>query len=160
VDDAPSLPFRRLAGIAPLPLRFAFLSFLALIAPFCALHAQAPERPLTIHEVITLPEPPAGTGDAGIPVTVRALLTYYEPGHRMAFLQDATGVIYLHVVSATDVSVGDLVEVRGFVDPGLKGRSIRGATFDKNPELRRIGRGKFPEPIPCESIEKDRKSVV
>jgi signal transduction histidine kinase len=157
VDDAPSLPFRRLAGIAPLPLLFAFLSFLALIAPFCALHAQSPERPLTIQEVITLPEPPAGTGGVGIPVTVRALLTYYEPGHRMAFLQDATGVIYLHVVSATDVSVGDLVDVRGFVDPGLKGRSIRGATFDRNPELRRIGRGKFPEPIPCESIEKLRE---
>lgn len=156
MDDTPVIRLRRLAGLAPLSLRFALLSLVALITPVCALRAQAAERALTIQEVITLPEPPAGTGGAGIPVTVRALLTYYEPGHRMAFLQDATGVIYLHVVSATDVAAGDLVEVRGYVDPGLKGRSIRGPTFEKNPELRKIGRGKFPEPIPCEAIEKIR----
>lgn len=125
----------------------------AIIAAFFLLpvsisRAQDPAAPMKIGDVLKLPETSVQTG---VPVIVRGLLTYYEPGHRMAFLQDETGAIYLHVVSATDVSAGDLVEVRGFVDPGLAGTNIRGANFDVNPVIRRIGEAAYPEPLHCES---------
>lgn len=103
---------------------------------------------MKIGEILKLPETSVRTG---VPVIVRGLLTYYEPGHRMAFLQDETGAIYLHVVSPSDVAAGDQVEVRGFVDPGWAGTNIRGASFDVNPEIRRIGEAAYPEPVRCGS---------
>lgn len=83
----------------------------------------------------------------GTPVTVQGLLTYFEPGHRMAFLQDATGAIYLHAPIASEAKAGDMVEVKGILDPGYGGRNIRGADFDTSPEIRKIHSATYPEAV-------------
>lgn len=120
------------------------LSFPAVSLPA----AEAPRR-LTIAEIIALP-PSADA--AGIPVAVRGTLTYYEPGHRMAFLQDGPDAIYVHVTDHQDVATGDFVEVSGFVDAGFKGRNIRGPDFDTSPTIQRIGSGTVPEPQKLPSL--------
>lgn len=107
-------------------------------------------RKLTIGEIIALPE---NAAVAGTPVVTRGVLTYHEPGHRMAFIQDATGAIYVHVAGKQDVAPGDFVEVRGFIDPGLNGRNIRGRDFDTSPVIRRLSSGSFPEPIPMPTLD-------
>ena len=111
--------------------------------------AQAEPADLTVAGLRALPEEAAS---AGTPVRVRGVLTYYEPAHRMAFLQDATGAIYLHVTGNAEVAPGDEVEVSGFLDPGYNGRNIRGANFGTSPVLRRIGRAAFPSPIPLPDL--------
>lgn len=122
------------------------LASLTLTAP-----AQTPAANLTIAELRALPEEAAR---GGMPVTVRGVLTYYEPGHRMAFLQDATGAIYLHVTGDQGVVAGDEVEVRGFLDPGYNGRNIRGKDFETSPVLRRIGSGALPQPVELRDLSK------
>jgi hypothetical protein len=77
----------------------------------------------------------------------RGVLTYHEPGHRMAFLQDATGAIYLQIKDAQPVSAGDLVEVVGIIDPGIDGPNIRGLKEDSSPSIRRIGVASWLTPI-------------
>jgi signal transduction histidine kinase len=112
--------------------------------------AEEPGALMKISGILKLPE---SSVETGVPVVVRGLLTHYEPGHRMAFLQDETGAIYVHVVSSADVAAGDQVEVRGFVDPGLAGINIRGASLDVNPVLRKTGEAPYPEPLRCQSLE-------
>jgi signal transduction histidine kinase len=112
--------------------------------------AQEPAALMKIGEILKLPE---SSVRGGVPVVVRGLLTYFEPGHRMAFLQDETGAIYLHVVSSADVAAGDQVEVHGFVDPGWAGTNIRGAALNVNPIIRKVGEAPYPEPLRCESAE-------
>jgi signal transduction histidine kinase len=109
--------------------------------------AETPSEPrdLTVAGLYELPDEAARSA---MPVRVRGVLTYYEPGHRMAFLQDATGAIYLHVTGRAEVAPGDEVEVSGFLDPGYNGRNIRGANFETSPSLRRIGPAAFPLPVP------------
>jgi signal transduction histidine kinase len=81
------------------------------------------------------------------PRLFRGVLTYHEPGHRMAFLQDATGAIYLQIKDAQPVSAGDRVEVVGIIDPGIDGPNIRGLKEDSSPAIRRIGVGSWPTPV-------------
>ena len=102
------------------------------------------ENGATIAELQALP---TDTILDGIPVTVEGLLTYFEPGHRMAFLQDATGAIYIHTPMASDVQAGDLVEVKGILDPGYGGRNIRGADFNTSPVIRKLNSATYPTPI-------------
>jgi signal transduction histidine kinase len=106
-------------------------------------------RFLTIEQIIMLPDTPSVNG---MPVVTRGVLTYHEPGHRMAFIQDANRAMYVHVAGNQDVSPGDYVEVRGFLDPGLNGRNIRGRDFDTSPLIRKISRGTFPEPLRIDSL--------
>jgi hypothetical protein len=80
------------------------------------------------------------------PRVLKGLLTYHEPGHRMAFLQDGTGAIYLQIKDAQAVSAGDEVEVTGIVDPGINGRNLRGLEPGRSPVIRTLGKGRWPEP--------------
>jgi signal transduction histidine kinase len=121
----------------------------ALAAPGVAVLGAESPRQLTIAEIIALP-PSADA--AGSPVSVRGMLTYYEPGHRMAFLQDGPDAIYVHVTDHQDVSTGDYVEVSGFLDAGLNGRNIRGPDFDTSPIIQRISSGTLPEPRELRSL--------
>ena len=117
------------------------LIFLAVCA------AAAVSSAAELHTVAGVRALPEAAEQSGAPVRVRGVLTYHEPDHRMAFLQDATGAIYVHTPKDQDVSVGDLVEVEGFVDPGVKGRHIRGQDFDTSPVIRSLGRGEWPQPV-------------
>jgi signal transduction histidine kinase len=147
VEVESSHPVRR-RGVRPL---LAGIVAAFLLLPVFAGRAQEPGGLMTIAEILKLPE---SAVRGGVPVVVRGLLTYYEPGHRMAFLQDETGAIYLHVVSSANVAAGDFVEVRGFVDPGWSGTNIRGATLNVNPSIIKIGEAPYPEPLRCESVER------
>jgi signal transduction histidine kinase len=106
--------------------------------------AQTSPKRFSISELRALPDDAARDG---LEVTVRGVLTYHEPAHRMAFLQDSTGSIYLHITDQSEVVAGDEVEVSGFLDPGYNGRNIRGANFDTSPVIKRIGRADFPVPV-------------
>jgi signal transduction histidine kinase len=110
----------------------------------------AEAKVLSIAEIIALPDKSAVSG---MPVVTRGVLTYHEPGHRMAFIQDSTGAMYVHVAGNQNVTPGDNVEVHGFVDPGLNGRNIRGRDFDTSPVIKRLSRGTFPEPLRLPSLD-------
>ena len=117
--------------------------------------AAAPSsRCLTIAELLAMPDEAAKSGTA---VTVRGVLTYHEPAHRMAFLQDATGAIYLHITDHSDAMTGDEVLVSGFLDPGYNGRNIRGINFDTSPIIQRIGRSVLPTPIHLPDVGKAKE---
>lgn len=140
------------------PLHRSFISnpafwlwlLLGLFASHPGVLCAAEAKVLTIAEIIALPE---NTALNGKPVVTRGVLTYHEPGHRMAFLQDQTAAIYVHVAGKQDVSPGDFVEVRGILDPGLNGRNIRGPDFDTSPSIRRLSGGTFPEPMRLQSLD-------
>lgn len=131
----------------PVPWLWLLLGLLAFRP---AILRAAEAKVLTIAEIIALPD---STALNGKPVVTRGILTYHEPGHRMAFLQDQTAAIYVHVAGKQDVSPGDYVEVRGILDPGLKGRNIRGPDFDTSPSIRRLSEGGFPEPLRLQSLD-------
>lgn len=116
--------------------------------------ASPSSRCLTIAELLAMPDEAAKSGMA---VTVRGVLTYHEPAHRMAFLQDATGAIYLHITDHSDAMTGDEVLVSGFLDPGYNGRNIRGINFDTSPIIERIGRSVLPTPIHLPDAGKARE---
>jgi signal transduction histidine kinase len=122
----------------------------AFLASRSATLRAAEAKVLTIAEIIALPD---STALNGRPVVTRGILTYHEPGHRMAFLQDDTAAIYVHVAGKQDVSPGDYVEVRGILDPGLNGRNIRGPDFDTSPTIRRLSAGTHPQPLPLQSLD-------
>lgn len=128
--------------------------WLWLLLAFFVFHSgilrAADAKVLTIAEIIALPESSALNGRS---VVARGILTYHEPGHRMAFLQDQTAAIYVHIAGKQDVSPGDYVEVRGILDPGLKGRNIRGPDFDTSPSIKRLSAGNFPEPLRLQSLD-------
>jgi hypothetical protein len=119
----------------------------ACLALFSAPLALAETKILTISEIIALPDTAIAK-----PVVTRGVLTYHEPGHRMAFIQDSTGAMYVHVAGNQNVVPGDYVEVRGFIDPGLNGRNIRGKDYDTSPVIRRLAPGTFPEPTHLASL--------
>jgi signal transduction histidine kinase len=142
---------RRLGGPSRSPLRIRnrsralCLAIIALAVPGLSLGTARAERlQASISELHALPD---SALRKPLPVMVSGILTYLEPGHRMAFLQDHSDAIYVHVPFAKDVSQGDLVEVIGWLDPGYGGRNIRGMDFETSPEIRRIGPGTLPEPV-------------
>jgi signal transduction histidine kinase len=98
--------------------------------------------PCTIREALEMPDAELARQE---PRVLKGLLTYYEPGHRMAFLQDGTGAIYLQIKDAQAVSAGDEVEVTGIVDPGINGRNLRGLEAGRSPVIRTLGKGRWPE---------------
>lgn len=74
-------------------------------------------RPLTtVQEIRNLSPEEAGSGR---PVQVRAVVTYYDPGWGMMFVQDSTAGIYVDVHGAPlDVEVGHWIELEGVTSPG------------------------------------------
>lgn len=98
--------------------------------------------PCTIREALEMPDAELARQE---PRVLKGLLTYHEPGHRMAFLQDGTGAIYLQIKDAQAVSAGDEVEVTGIVDPGINGRNLRGLEAGRSPVIRTLGKGRWPE---------------
>jgi signal transduction histidine kinase len=104
----------------------------------------------TVSEALEMPEAQLAREE---PRVFRGLLTYYEPGHRMAFLQDETGSIYLQIVDSQDASAGDEVEVTGIVDPGIDGRNLRGLKAGRSPEIRVLQKGRWPQAVPATAAE-------
>jgi len=125
-------------------LLFCLLGLQKLLLADTGIDRASVEQRATIADLQALPK---DTIRDGIPVTVEGLLTYFEPGHRMAFLQDATGAIYIHAPMASNVKAGDLVEVKGILDPGYGGRNIRGADFNTSPTIRKLSSAAYPSAI-------------
>lgn len=111
---------------------------------------------LALAEVMTLPQDAVG-GDRVI--TTRGVLTYYEPGHRMAFLQHGSIGMYLQITSDLGLTAGDEVEVTGILDPGLNGRNLRNPQLPGEPWVRRLGPGRFPDPRVLEGFDGVEKEV-
>jgi signal transduction histidine kinase len=92
-------------------------------------------------------------------IATRGILTYYEPGHRIAFLQQGTSGMYLQITSDLDLTAGDEVEVTGILDPGLNGRNLRNPHLPGGPWVRRLGQGRFPDPRVLEGFDGVQKKV-
>lgn len=118
------------------------LSLLLLTSGLPAAGAEA--RECTVREAMDMS--PAELASQR-PRRFRGLLTYHEPAHRMAFLQDATGAIYLQIKNAQPAAAGDLVEVVGIVDPGIDGPNIRGLDERSSPSIRKVGVAPWPKPV-------------
>jgi hypothetical protein len=78
----------------------------------------------------------------GYPVLLRGVLTSFYPDGVNFFIQDETAAVFVLPLSARPaVAPGDLVEVAGRVGRGSW------APFVIAREVRRIGRGRFPDPV-------------
>ncbi|HLJ50503.1 MAG TPA: ATP-binding protein [Bryobacteraceae bacterium] len=84
---------------------------------------------------------PATSQNASRPVSLRAVVTFYDRDWHILFVQDATGGIFVHTPGAFDVSTWDDVELQGVVKPGGFAPLIDQAVF------RVRGRRPPPEPL-------------
>jgi len=77
-------------------------------------------------------------------VRLRAVVTYYDPGWSMLFVQDPTGGVYVDVNGqpAFGLEAGHLVEVEGLSDPGDFAPQV------VEPRIRVLGRGPLPPARP------------
>lgn len=82
--------------------------------------------------------------EAGVPVELHAILTYYQPTEGLIFVQDATGGIYVvPPANPPDLKEGDAVVVRGTTVPSF-------ATNIKASDMEPDGKGPFPRPLPVD----------
>ena len=75
----------------------------------------------------------------GIPVHLRAVVTYYDPAMNDIFVQDETAGIYVAGDQPLDLQQGQQVEVIGVSGPGEFAPVVR------YPKIRVLGPGKLPE---------------
>ena len=129
-------------------MKWVFNLLLVILGGLHSLHA-APQ-PCTVKEAIELSDSALQLAE---PRVIAGLLTYYEPSHRMAFLQDRTASIYLQIRDIQPVSAGDWVEVTGVVDPGINGRNLRGLKPETSPSIRRLGPGTWQPGIPANAAD-------
>ena len=85
----------------------------------------------------------------GIPVRVRGVITYYDPGLPDLFVQDSTGGVYIACQKPADVHRGQLIEVSGISGAG------EFAPVIEKPEIRVLGEGALPEArrVPLEDLK-------
>ncbi len=129
-------------------MKWAFNFLLLILAGLHTLRA-APQ-PCTVKEAIELSDSALNQAE---PRVITGLLTYYEPSHRMAFLQDRTASIYLQIRDSQPVAAGDWVEVTGVVDPGINGRNLRGLKPETSPIIRRLGPGTWQPAVPANAAD-------
>jgi signal transduction histidine kinase len=125
---------------------------LALAAIIPCLHGADTPAPATnvltsVREVRRLSLETAATR---IPVRLEGVITYFDAGYQMAFVQDKTGGIYFKKAAlgpdADPVSFGDLVELTGFTRAGKFSPSVRG--WEGQPAtVRRLATGTLPKPL-------------
>ncbi len=123
------------------------VAFLLLLSP--GSRGSEPE-PFTVGQALELPEAELALRK---PRVFRGMLTFHEPGHRMAFLQDPTGSIYLEIQDSQPASAGDEVEVTGIVNSGIDGRNLSGLEAGRSPLIRTIGKGRWPEAVPVTAAD-------
>jgi signal transduction histidine kinase/ActR/RegA family two-component response regulator len=83
---------------------------------------------------------PAKEAARGLPVRLRGVVTYYDPGAIDLFVQDATGGIYVACDKPLAVERGQQVEVTGITGPGDF------APVVLHPQARVLGPGTLPRP--------------
>ncbi len=80
--------------------------------------------------------------ERGLPVKLRAVVTYYDPERSMLFIQDETAGIYVNPGAARhDMRFGDRVEVSGVSNPGEFAPMVSEAT------IKLLGPGTLPKPL-------------
>ncbi len=84
----------------------------------------------------------ADQAQMAIPIRLRAVVTFADALYGTAFVQDATGGVYVdgHALARKHLKAGDLVEVTGTSGPGEFAPSVM------EPEIRVMGRGTMPRP--------------
>ena len=101
--------------------------------------AGAPRKVTTVAQIRAL------TRDeivSGVPVELRAVVTYYEPGEGQVFVQDGTGAIFVQPPpSPPVVTPGDEVLIRGVTVPSFS-VNVKAASIED------LGNGRLPEPMP------------
>src|SRR5579859_691781 len=75
----------------------------------------------------------------GIPVHLRAVVTYYDPAMNDIFIQDDTAGLYVVADKPLEIQQGQQVDVIGFSDPGEFAPVVR------YPQIRVLGPGRLPE---------------
>jgi len=116
------------------PLLCAIATFLA-----CC-HAGSEESLLTtVGQIRKLTPDEVGQAKA---VTIRGVVTFYEPAEHLLFIEDRTGSIFIRTTAPFPLRRGDLVEVRG-----ASAGSYRAVVASQN--IRVIGTGALPVPEPA-----------
>jgi signal transduction histidine kinase/ActR/RegA family two-component response regulator len=76
----------------------------------------------------------------GLPVRLRAVVTYYDPVSLELFVQDASGGIYVQSEKALSIERGQEIELTGITGPGDFAPEVI------KPQVRVLGRGTLPPP--------------
>ncbi len=84
---------------------------------------------------------PAAEAAKGLPVHLRGVVTYYDPGVPDLFVQDDTAGIYVACDSPVPVERGQEVELTGITGPGDFAPVVR------HPHFRVLGPGELPKPV-------------
>ncbi|HZO85851.1 MAG TPA: hypothetical protein VFC26_11590, partial [Verrucomicrobiae bacterium] len=87
---------------------------------------------------------PAADAEKGIPVRVRAVVTYYESKWHTLFVHDGTGGVYVGFKTRrprTTYEPGQLLEIEGVTGPGF-------VPIVKEQTIRVLGTNSLPQPIP------------
>jgi signal transduction histidine kinase len=91
-------------------------------------------------------------GAKGIPVSVRATITYIDPAWQMLFVQDESGSSYVESSfpvndPSWNLQAGEIVDVEGITSAGITLCNVREQT------LRPVGSGPLPKPLVLSSEE-------
>jgi len=117
------------------------------LAIFCAilLHgapalAAVTARPKLLDRAAQIRALPPGEAARGLPVKLRAVVTYYDPVGPDLFVQDASAGIYVQCGKLLPIRRGQEIELTGVTAPGDF------APVVAHPEVRILGPGKLPRP--------------
>lgn len=104
----------------------------------------------------------ADEAKAGLPVKVRAMVTFSKPSLATLFIHDGASGIFVERAprknETTDLIAGDQVEITGITCEGLFAPVIKGVG-DQDPQVTLIGHGTLPEPRLIDSHEMSRPDL-
>ncbi len=103
------------------------------------LHA-APPAPKVLNRVAQIRSLTAEVAARGLPVRLRAVVTFSDPSSRDLFVQDSTGGIYVESETPLNFERGQEIELAGSTGAGDF------APVVQKPQVRVLGRGALPPP--------------
>lgn len=87
---------------------------------------------------------PAADAETGLPVRIRAVVTYYEPKWNTLFVHDGTGGVYIGANKQNTrprYEAGQLLEIEGVTGPGF-------VPIAREQIIRAVGTNNLPPPVP------------
>ena len=100
----------------------------------------APQHPRALDRAVQIRNLSIEEAARGLPVKLRAVVTYNDPLSGEFFVQDATGGIYVSLDQPVTVTRGQQVEITGITSPGDFAPEV------SKSDVRVLGRGVLPPP--------------
>src|SRR5205814_827213 len=141
-----NLRVRKFPARGPMAVALLCVSLLALTGPACRREGAGENSPAeagknfpTLTHVEEFAKYPQDELKRGYPVSLRGVITYYDPAWNLLFFQDETGGLYVSPQGLpANLRAGQLVELDGASGPGYKGVA--------DPRVKVLGEAALPAP--------------